>query len=80
MADLMGRDPAEAEVQAHIAKHYGAINQHFYTCTTEVYRGLANLCIQDSRFAAHYDEVRPGLAQFMHAAMLVFSDTLDKQA
>ncbi|MHB1296494.1 MAG: TipAS antibiotic-recognition domain-containing protein [Anaerolineae bacterium] len=80
VAELIGRDPADPEVQARIAEHYGSINEHFYTCTSEIYRGLANLYIEDSRFAAHYDEIRPGMAQFMRAAMLVFCDELDKQA
>ncbi|MDP2873059.1 MAG: TipAS antibiotic-recognition domain-containing protein [Bacillota bacterium] len=29
---------------------------------------------EDSRFTAHYDAVRPGLAEFMRAAMHAYCD------
>ncbi|MHB0859565.1 MAG: TipAS antibiotic-recognition domain-containing protein [Anaerolineae bacterium] len=80
MANLMDHDPVDPAVQALIAEHHGWINENFYTCTTEIYRGLAEMYVEDSRFAAHYDEVRPGMAGFMRAAMLVFCDGLEKQA
>jgi hypothetical protein len=31
---------------------------------------LAELYIADPRFAAHYDQVAPGLAQYVHDAVL----------
>lgn len=76
MASLMGRDPADPEVQGWVDRHYRQIKDHFYTPTPEMYRGLGNLYVEDSRFTANYDRVKPGLASFMRAAMHVYGDRL----
>ncbi|MCX6022540.1 MAG: TipAS antibiotic-recognition domain-containing protein [Chloroflexi bacterium] len=77
---LMGRDPADAEVQRRIGEHYRAIHDNFSTPTPEVYRGLGDLYVQDPRFTANYDTVRPGLAAFMRLAMHVYADGMEAAA
>ena len=77
LADLMGRDPSDGEVQQWIARHHRQINDRFYQCSADVYRGLADLYVDDPRFTAFYDKVKPGLAQFMRDAMKVYADTLE---
>ncbi|MCC7105683.1 MAG: MerR family transcriptional regulator [Chloroflexi bacterium] len=76
LAALADRDPADPEVQRWIARHHQQINDRFYTCSLEVYRGLGDLYVDDPRFAAYYDRVRPGLARFMREAMRVHADRL----
>ncbi len=34
-----------------------------------MHRGLADMYVADERFAAHYDAVAPGLAQYVHDAV-----------
>jgi MerR family transcriptional regulator, thiopeptide resistance regulator len=33
-------------------------------------RGLAEMYVVDPRFAAHYDAIAPGLAQYVHDAIV----------
>ncbi|MGI5837851.1 MAG: MerR family transcriptional regulator [Chloroflexota bacterium] len=77
LASLMDRDPADPEVQKWIGRHYNQIKDHFYTPTAEVYRGLGDLYVEDSRFTENYDKVKPGLAKFMRSAMHVYADRMD---
>lgn len=60
-------------VQSLIKRHYEALHV-FYDPNTEMYRGLAEMYIADSRFAAFYEKHAQGLAQFMRDAMVEFCD------
>lgn len=80
LAALMDRDPADPEVQQWIGKWHRLINDRFYTCSLEVFRGLGDLYVQDERFTATYDNVKPGLAQFMQKAMHAYADLTKHQA
>ncbi len=75
MAGLMGRDPADPEVQAAIAKHHAWI-ENFYTASAEMYAGLGQMYVEDERFRASYDAYAPGLADFMRDAMAIYADTV----
>lgn len=74
LANLTDREPADPEVQELIRRHYQQINDRFYTCPLEMYRGLGDMYVQDERFTAHYDRVKPGLARFVQAAIHAFCD------
>jgi DNA-binding transcriptional MerR regulator len=50
--------------------HRRSISTWFYACTYEIHRGLAQMYVTDERFAAHYDDRAPGLAQYVHDAVL----------
>lgn len=76
IASVMDRDPADPEVQAWVARHHQQINDRFYTCGPEIYRGLADMYLADERFMAFYEKIRPGLAQFMSRAMHLYADGL----
>jgi hypothetical protein len=76
LAELMGQDPADAEVQAQIARHHRLIDSRFYTCPPEIFRALGEGYVADERFSAFYDRVKPGLAVFMRDAMAVYADEL----
>ncbi len=79
MADLMGTDPAGPAVQETIGRWFNLINDRFYTCTPEIFRGLGDLYVQDGRFTATYDKVKPGLAHFMREAMQIYADRLEQK-
>lgn len=76
LAGLADRSPADPEVQELIRRHHTHINERFYTCSLGVYRGLGEMYVQDERFAAFFAQIRPGLAEFMQAAMHVYCDGL----
>jgi hypothetical protein len=70
LATAMDHAPGSPEAQALVAQHRAGINT-FYDCTDEIYAGLADMYVADPRFAAYYDNERPGLAAFLREAMLI---------
>ena len=68
LAELMDRDPGDAEVQQLIARHHAVI-EHFCEASAERYAGLAQLYVTDPEFRAFYDRYRVGLAGLMSDAM-----------
>ncbi|HEU5265525.1 MAG TPA: MerR family transcriptional regulator [Jatrophihabitans sp.] len=50
------------------------ISRWFYDCSYEAHRGLAGMYISDERFTATYDVVAPGLAQYVHDAIVANAD------
>ena len=78
IADLMDREPGDAEVQALVVQHHAWI-ENFYPCSAEIYRGLAQLYVEHPEFRAFYEKVRSGLADFLSAAMNVYAgEVLDR--
>lgn len=67
----------DPEVQALVAEHHRVINEKFYDCPPEVYRGLGDMYVDDSRFTAFYDAKHPGLAAFLRSAVHLYADTLE---
>jgi DNA-binding transcriptional MerR regulator len=49
--------------------HRQHISRWFYECTTEIHVGLGEMYVADPRFAATYDKVSTGLAQYLHDAI-----------
>jgi len=80
VAALMDHGPTDAAVQEWIRRHHKLINDRFYPCSTQMYRGLGDLYVQDERFTATYESVKPGMASFMRSAMHAYCDTLEKKA
>jgi DNA-binding transcriptional MerR regulator len=79
LAALADREPGDPEVQALIARHHAWI-ESFYPCSAEVYRGLGQGYVEHPEFRAFYEKVRPGLADFMSAAMNHYADqVLDRR-
>lgn len=74
LAELMHLPVANAKVQAIIMRHH-ATNEKFYKTSAEVYRGLADMYINDSRFTEFYDKHKVGLSKFLRDAMHYFADT-----
>ncbi len=79
LAALADREPGDAEVQELIARHHAWV-ENFYPCSAEVYRGLGQGYVEHPEFRAYYEKYRPGLADFMSAAMNCYADrVLDRR-
>jgi len=46
------------------------IDTWFYPCSHEMHVGLAEMYIADPRFTATYEKIRPGMARYLHDAIL----------
>ena len=68
-AALVGADPASAEAQAVARRWQSHITAHYYDCTDEILRGLAELYVSDERFRTYLDGFGPGTAEFLAAAI-----------
>ncbi|MEX0763518.1 MAG: MerR family transcriptional regulator [Dehalococcoidia bacterium] len=79
LAGLMDQDPASRDVQEWVGKWHRLINDRFYTCPPEMFRGLGDLYVEDARFTAFYDKYKPGLAAFLRSAMHAYADGVAKQ-
>ena len=54
--------------------HRQQIAERFYDCTYEIHRCLAGMFVADPRFTAIYEQVAPGLAQWLHDAIVANAD------
>jgi DNA-binding transcriptional MerR regulator len=64
------RVPADSVVAMDLAEeHRQQITRHFYDCSPEVHAGLGRMYVADPRFTAHYEQVAPGLAQYVSTAV-----------
>ncbi len=50
--------------------HRRQIDDAFYPCSYEMHCGLAEMYVADPRFTATYEKIAPGLAQYLHDAIL----------
>jgi DNA-binding transcriptional MerR regulator len=63
--------PATGEQAMAVAeRHRQHISQRFYECDPAMHRCLAELYLADQRFGKNYEDMAPGLAQYVHDAML----------
>jgi hypothetical protein len=60
-------DPRATDVAERHRQH---ISRWFYDCSYDLHRGLADLYVTDERFGRNYDDLAPGLARYVHDAML----------
>ena len=62
--------PADsAEAMDGAEAHRRHISDWFYDCTYEIHVGLAEMYLADPRFTATYENIAPGLAQYIHDAI-----------
>jgi DNA-binding transcriptional MerR regulator len=61
------RDPAAMDVAERARLH---IDRWFYPCPKSMHAALGRMYADDPRFAANYDRIRPGLAQFVSEACI----------
>lgn len=61
-------DSTEAVAAAELCRL--AINDWFYPCDKQMHVNLGQMYVSDERFAKHYDDIEPGLAEFLRDAIL----------
>ncbi len=64
-AKRAGVVPGSPPADELAARHRSSIEQ-FYDCGDEMHRCLVEMYLADERFTRYYDDVEPGLAQFLH--------------
>lgn len=69
-----GASPDDADVQQAIGDYHAYINKYFYTCDLEFMRNLADMWVEDPRFAINYQRVREGGAEFVRQAVHIYCD------
>ncbi|MEU8512499.1 MerR family transcriptional regulator [Kitasatospora sp. NPDC048722] len=70
-AAVAAGEPADGTLAMDLAEeHRQHICQNFYDCTFTIHRGLACLYVEDPRWTAGYEKTAPGLAQWLHDAIL----------
>jgi DNA-binding transcriptional MerR regulator len=60
-----GVEPGSAAANELAARHRASI-ERFYDCGEEMHRNLVEMYLADDRFTRYYNDVEPGLAQFVH--------------
>jgi MerR family transcriptional regulator, thiopeptide resistance regulator len=63
--------PVDSPEAARVAtEHRAHISRWFYEVSPQMHAGLAQMYVDDPRFAATYDDVEPGLARYVREAIL----------
>lgn len=69
-----GKKADSPEVMALAEEARQHISRWFYDCSYEIHRGLAQMYLADERFTQTYERLHPGLARFVHDAILANAD------
>ena len=69
-----GSTPEDADVQAAVGEYFTHMNQSFYTFNLEFFRNLSDMWVADERFAANYEKIRTGGAEFVRQAVHIYCD------
>jgi DNA-binding transcriptional MerR regulator len=71
-AKRSGAAPDSPAALAAAEAHGRHIEDRFYDLSPEMHRCLAQMYIADERFTKHYDDLEPGLAQYVHVAISAY--------
>jgi hypothetical protein len=71
LAKAMDKQPGDAGVQALIHRHFNLM-QNFFTCPLETYKGIGELYVDDSRYAAFFEQYGEGLNVFTRDAIRIY--------
>ncbi len=78
VAALRSGDPATSERAMEAAEaHRRLIHERFYDLDHGFHRNLADMYLADPRFAKTYEDLAPGLAQYVHDAIHANADRHD---
>jgi MerR family transcriptional regulator, thiopeptide resistance regulator len=69
-----GEPPGGKRARAAAEDHRRHLARWFYPVSTAMHRNLAEMYIADPRFAAGYEKVAPGLAGYVHDAIVANAD------
>jgi DNA-binding transcriptional MerR regulator len=71
VAAMRSGKPADSpEAMDGAEAHRRQIDEWFYPCSHEMQVGLAEMYLADPRFTATYEKIAPGLAQYVHDAIV----------
>ena len=74
-------EPPTSETAMDAAElHRRSIDSRFYDCPPQMHRNLADLYVSDPRFTATYDEIRPGMTEYVRLAVYANADRLEAAA
>ncbi|MGE2724063.1 MerR family transcriptional regulator [Mycolicibacterium pulveris] len=68
-----GVQPGSPAADELVRRHRAAI-ERFYDVGGEMHRNLVEMYVADERFTRYYDDVEPGLAQFVHDIVIASID------
>ncbi len=75
---MVGTDPNlrpdDPAVQASVGEYYTYLNRYFYACPLGFLRNLADMWVEDPRFAINYERIREGGAAFVREAVHIYCD------
>ncbi len=72
-----GAEPGSVAAMDLAEEHRRSI-ETFYDCGYPMHRGLGDMYVQDERFAKTYDDVAPGLAQWLRDAIHANADRAER--
>jgi hypothetical protein len=58
------------DAAGHLRRQHRLLRERFYDCDRNMHGCLAKMYLADQRFGKNYDEMAPGLAQYVHDAIL----------
>ncbi|MGW8249289.1 MAG: MerR family transcriptional regulator [Anaerolineales bacterium] len=69
--------PDDPDVQAAIGEYHAYLNEYFYKCDVSFLLNLADMWVEDPRFAINYERIREGGAEFVREAVHIYCDRMD---
>jgi MerR family transcriptional regulator, thiopeptide resistance regulator len=69
-----GAQPGSEAAMARAEAHRQGIVKWFYDCGYDMHRCLAEMYVADERFTKHYEDLAPGLATYVHDAIIANAD------
>ncbi len=70
---MEGGDPSSELAQKAASLHKEWLTMYWDKYSPEAHAGLAQMYVDDERFKAYYDNEKPGTAEFLRDAVLVFT-------
>lgn len=64
-----GVPPTDARAMDAVERHRLLIDRWFYPCSRQMHAQLATLYVTDERFRKTYEDMRTGMAQYVHDAI-----------
>ncbi len=68
--------PDDPAVQTTVGEYFNYLNKYFYTCDLAFLHTLADMWVEDPRFAANYERIREGGTAFIRQAVHFYCDNL----
>lgn len=66
--------PPTSEIAMEAAEAHRRSIERFYDCSYSMHRGLADMYLADPRFTKTYEDIRVGMAQYVHDAINANAD------